>query len=65
MLGALPQLSALHPFLLTNHWLDFGELLRTTVDLGTLAEGLSVQVGWVVVAAALAWSRFTTADVTA
>ena len=64
VLNALPQLSVVHPFLLTHHWLDFGELLRTQVDLGTLASGLLVQVGWVAVAGSLAWSRFTSADVT-
>ena len=65
VLDALPQLSVVHPYLLTHHWLDFGELLRTTVDVGSLASGLLVQVGWVVVAGSLAWSRFSTADVTA
>ena len=65
VLDALPQLSVVHPYLLTHHWFDFGDLLRTTVDHGSLAEGLLVQVGWVLVAGSLAWSRFTTADVTA
>lgn len=65
VLDALPQLSAIHPYLLTHHWLDFGELLRAQVDVVTLGAGLLVQVAWVAVAGALAWSRFTTADVTA
>lgn len=65
VLDALPQLAVVHPYLLTHHWLDFGELLRQPVDLGTLAAGLLVQVGWVAVAGSLAWARFTTADVTA
>jgi len=65
VLDALPQLTAIRPYLLTHHWLDFGELLRTQVDVAFLASGLLVQVGWVVIAGALAWSRFTTADVTA
>ena len=65
VLDALPQLSAIHAGLLTHHWLDFGELLRADVDLASLGSGLLVQVAWVAVAAALAWSRFTTADVTA
>ena len=65
VLDALPQLSAIHGGLLTHHWLDFGELLRAQVDLGELAGGLLVQAAWVAVAGALAWSRFTTADVTA
>jgi len=65
VLDALPQLSAIHPYLLTHHWLDFGELLRSQIDVPTLASGLLVQLGWTTVAASLAWSRFTTADVTA
>ncbi len=65
VLDALPQLRVVHPYLFTHHWLDFGELLRGSVDVGLLGSGLLVQVGWVVVAGALAWSRFTTADVTA
>ena len=65
VLDVLPQLSAIHPFLLTHHWLDFGELLRRQVDPSVLVDGMIVQAGWVVVAGAAAWSRFTTADVTA
>lgn len=65
VLNALPQLSAVHPFLLVHHWFDFGELLRLQVDLGALVPGLVVQAAWVAVASALAWSRFTSADVTA
>ncbi len=65
VLDALPQLSAIHPYLLTHHWLDFGELLRSQIDVPTLASGLLVQLGWTAVAASLAWARFTTADVTA
>ncbi|WP_083259617.1 ABC transporter permease [Cellulosimicrobium cellulans] len=63
VLDALPQLSAVHGALLTHHWLDVGELLRAQVDLGVLGQGLAVQAAWVAVFGALAWSRFTTADV--
>jgi ABC-2 type transport system permease protein len=63
VLDALPQLSAIHPALLTHHWLDFGEFLRLEVDASTLLAGLAVQGAWVAVFGALAWSRFTTADV--
>jgi len=63
VLDALPQLSAVHGALLTHHWLDVGELLRTQVDVGVLGEGLAVQAAWAAVFGALAWSRFTAADV--
>lgn len=65
VLDALPQVSAIHPGLLTHHWNDFGEFLRLQVSAGTLLSGLAVQLAWVLIASALAWARFTSADVTA
>lgn len=64
VLDTLPQLAAIHPGLLTHHWLDFAEFLRVQVDWGVLGQGLAVQAAWVALFGALAWSRFTTADVT-
>jgi ABC-2 type transport system permease protein len=64
VLSALPQLSAIHGGLLTFHWLDFGEFMRLDVDYSTLGQGLAVQAAWVAIFGTLAWSRFTTADVT-
>ncbi len=64
VLDSLPQVSAIHPGLLTHHWFDFAELLRLQVDPGVLAQGMVVQLAWVAVFGSLAWSRFTTADVT-
>ena len=64
VLDTLPQLSAIHPWLLTHHWLDFAEFLRIEVDWGVLGVGLGVQAAWVAIFGSLAWSRFTTADVT-
>ena len=63
VLDSLPALSAIQPWLLTHHWLDFAELLRISPDTGTLLSGLGVQAAWVAVFGALAWARFTTADV--
>lgn len=63
VLDTLPQLSAIHPFLLTHHWLDFAEFLRVEVDWGVLGQGLAVQAAWVAIFGSLAWSRFATADV--
>ncbi len=62
--GAIPQLSWLHPFLFTDQWLAFGDLLRDPVPTDALAEGLVLQVAWTTVALAVAWSRFTTRDIT-
>lgn len=64
VLDALPQLSAIHPGLLTDHWMDFMEFLRLQVDFSVLTPGLLVQLAWVVIFGSLAWARFTTADIT-
>ncbi|MBC7291058.1 MAG: ABC transporter permease [Actinotalea sp.] len=64
VLDTLPQLAAIHPALLTHHWLDFAEFLRLQVDPAVLGQGLAVQAAWVAVFGSLAWSRFVTADVT-
>jgi ABC-2 type transport system permease protein len=63
VLDQLPQLHAIAPALLTHHWLDFAEFLRLEPDWGVLGQGLALQAAWVAIFGALAWSRFTTADV--
>lgn len=63
VLGSLPQLSWLHPWLFTAHWFAFGDLLRTPVAWGSLVDNLVLQAGYVAVFGALAYSRFTTKDV--
>ena len=64
VLDSLPQLSAIHPYLLTHHWFDFAEFLRFDVSWSLLGQGLWVQAAWVAVFGTLAWARFTTADIT-
>jgi ABC-2 type transport system permease protein len=64
VLDTLPQLSVIHPWLLTHHWLNFAEFLRIQVDWGVLGQGLAVQAAYVLVFGSLAWTRFTTADIT-
>ena len=64
LLDAVPQLSAIHPYLLTHHWLGFGELLRSDVDLGQLVRFSLLPLAWAAVFLSLAWARLTTKDVT-
>ncbi|WP_420112361.1 ABC transporter permease [Pseudactinotalea sp.] len=64
VLDSLPQLAAIHPYLLTHHWFDFAEFLRAEVSWSLLAQGMGVQAAWVVIFGSLAWARFTTADIT-
>lgn len=64
ILDAIPQLSWLHPWLFSHHWLAFGDLLRDPVPTGVMVDGLLLQAGWIVVALSIAYSRFTTRDIT-
>jgi ABC-type transport system involved in multi-copper enzyme maturation permease subunit len=62
--GAIPQLDWLHPFLFTDQWLAFADLLRDPVPTGAMVDGLVLQAAWITVALTIAWSRFTTRDIT-
>ncbi len=64
LLDAVPQLSAIHAALLTHHWLDFGELLRSTVDSSALVRWSGLHLIYAAVFLSLAWARMVTKDVT-
>ncbi|HEV7203247.1 MAG TPA: ABC transporter permease [Jatrophihabitans sp.] len=64
LLDAVPQLSAIHPGLLTDHWLSFGELLRSSISWVDLARWTLLHLAYAAVFLSLAWSRMTTKDVT-
>jgi ABC-2 type transport system permease protein len=64
VLGQIPQLDWLHPYLLTRHWQDFGELLRDPIAADGLNPGLMVAGAYIVVFLSAAWARFAGRDVT-
>ena len=64
LLDAVPQLSAIHPYLLTHNWLGFGELLRSEVDAGALVRWSSLHLAYAAVFLSLAWARLQTKDIT-
>ena len=63
IVGQIPQLSAVHPYLFTDRWLDFGDLLRSPISWDSFLDNALLQAVWIVVAGALAVWRFTTRDV--
>jgi ABC-2 type transport system permease protein len=63
ILDQIAQLDWLHPFLLTHHWMDYGEFLRDPVDLGALGPGLLVAAAYTGVFLTGAWARFAGKDV--
>jgi ABC-2 type transport system permease protein len=64
VLGQIPQLDWLHPYLLTRYWQDFGELLRDPVSLGALGPGLWSAGAYILIFLTAAWARFAGRDVT-
>ena len=64
ILDSIPQVGWLHPYLLTHHWLDFGDLFRDPIAWNNIVAGLCLAASYVVVFFAAAWARFTTKDVT-
>jgi ABC-2 type transport system permease protein len=61
--GAIPQLEAVHPWLFTDRWLDFGDLLRSPIVWDSFAENALLQAGYILVFGAAAIARFSTKDV--
>jgi ABC-2 type transport system permease protein len=64
VLDAIPQVSWLHPYLITHHWLDFGDLFRDPVAWNNIGAGLYLALGYAAVFTAAAWARFSGKDVT-
>ncbi|WP_066521397.1 ABC transporter permease [Curtobacterium ammoniigenes] len=59
----LPQLDWLHPFLFSDSWLGFGDLLRDPISFASFASNAWLQLGYLVVFGGLAIWRFTTKDI--
>ncbi|HEY2878315.1 ABC transporter permease [Nocardioides sp.] len=64
LLDSIPQVGWLHPYLLTHHWLDFGDLFRDPIAWNNIVAGLWLAASYVVVFLAAAWARLSTKDVT-
>lgn len=63
ILDSVPQISSIHPYLFTQWWFSFGDLIRDPVAYGPMVHGLVVQAVYVAVFGSLAWARLATKDV--
>ncbi|WP_369203440.1 ABC transporter permease [Streptomyces sp. PU-14G] len=64
ILGAIPQLDEIHPFLFTHYWLSFADLLRDPVYWDGLLKNLGLQALYAAVFGSAAWARFGARDIT-
>jgi len=64
ILGLIPQIDWLHPYLLTHWWNNFGDLLRDPVAWDPLRSGLLSAAAYTVIFLSAAWARFGGRDVT-
>ncbi|MBB2740494.1 UNVERIFIED_ORG: ABC-2 type transport system permease protein [Microbispora rosea subsp. rosea] len=65
VLSAIPQVAAVRPVLLTSWWGAFDGALRAPVAFDQMGQGLLAFAAYVLVFGSLAWSRFTSKDITA
>jgi len=63
ILGTLPQIAGIHPYLISYHWLGFADLLRNPIGLESFASNIVLQLAYIAIFGSLAYSRFTTKDV--
>jgi ABC-2 type transport system permease protein len=60
----IPQFAIVHPYLPTHSWLSFDGLLRAPIAWSGVGHGLLSFAVCAIIFGAIAWARFTTADVT-
>ena len=65
ILDGVSQVAFLHPWLFTNYWTAFDNLIRDPVRWHQIWQDLLLQAGYVAVFSAAAWARITSRDVLA
>lgn len=63
VLGSLPQLDWLHPWLFSHYWLGFADLLREPISWTSFGDNATLQAGYLLVFSALAYGRFAAKDI--
>jgi ABC-2 type transport system permease protein len=63
VLDNLPQLVWLQPYLFSNYWLSFADLLRQPIDWDSFGANAILQGAYLVIFAALAYGRFSSKDI--
>ena len=64
ILETIPQVSWLHPFLITHNWFAFGDLFRDPIAWQGVQQGVYVAAAYMLVFWFAGWARFGAKDVT-
>jgi ABC-2 type transport system permease protein len=63
ILGQIPQLDWLHPYLFTRYWLSFGDLLSDPIATTNIWPGIQLAGAYIAIFVAASWARFASRDV--
>ena len=63
ILGAIPQIDVIHPWLLMYGWTSFADLLRDPPSWDSIVRNLWMQAAYLAVFYAAAWARITSRDI--
>jgi ABC-2 type transport system permease protein len=63
ILGAIPQIDVIHPWLLMYGWTSFADLLRDPPYWDSIVRNLLMQAAYLAVFYAAAWARITSRDI--
>ena len=63
IVGVIPQLEPIHPWLFSHYWLGFADLMRSPIGFESLADNAVLQLGYIAVFGALSYGRFSTKDI--
>ncbi|MEO3978504.1 ABC transporter permease [Streptomyces sp. CAU 1734] len=63
ILGSIPQLDAVHPYLFPHYWMSFSDLLRDPLYWDEVVKNLGLQAVYAAVFGSAAWARFTAKDI--
>jgi ABC-2 type transport system permease protein len=63
ILGSLPQIEVIHPYLPTYYWLGFADFLRNPMDFSSLVSNILLQLSYIVIFGSFAYSKFASKDI--
>ncbi len=64
ILDSIPQISWLHPYLISHWWTAYGDFFRDPITYDAVRHGLFVAAAYIAIFWLAAWARFASKDVT-